>query len=145
MKKVLLVDDEPYILKGLALVVDSWGFHPLAARDGEEALRLVEANGIPAALLTDYRLRDRENGMDVIAAVRRRCGTPVPAILLTGDTEPARLRHMAHGEVPILHKPAPPDRIRLLLTMLTDDARARQCDPGNLRARLIERRAFARR
>lgn len=145
MKKVLLVDDEPFVLKGLALVVDNWGYYPLMAASGREALLRIDENGPPDALLTDYRLRDEETGIDVITAVRAHCGTLVPAVLLTGDTEPARLRKLARSDVPVLHKPVLPDRIRMLLAVLTDDASGRQADPMHLRNRLAATRAFARR
>ena len=37
-------------------------------------------------LLTDYHLGKGETGMQAIAALRRMLGTPVKAILVTGDT-----------------------------------------------------------
>jgi CheY-like chemotaxis protein len=35
-------------------------------------------------------------------------GTDIPALLLTGDTAPARLREATESGLPLLHKPVPP-------------------------------------
>ena len=42
-KKLLLVDDEPLILKGLKFSLEQDGYETESAADGEEALAKVEA------------------------------------------------------------------------------------------------------
>lgn len=122
MKKVLVVDDEPYVLKGLAMVVDAWGYCAMTATCAAEALAVVKKNGVPSALVTDYRLRDQETGLDVIQAVRLECGCVVPALLITGDTEPARMACIARTDVPVLHKPVKPERIKAVLDAVALEA-----------------------
>ncbi len=41
-KKILVADDEPYILRSLSFVLKKEGFTVEVARDGEEALKKVE-------------------------------------------------------------------------------------------------------
>ena len=48
MLEVLLVDDEPFILQGLQLLVD-WekeGYHIATASNGQEALDYISANQV---------------------------------------------------------------------------------------------------
>jgi two-component system, sensor histidine kinase len=46
--------------------------------------------------------------MEAIAALRALIGKTLPALLITGDTSPARLREGYDSEIPLLHKPVSP-------------------------------------
>ena len=50
-KRILLVDDEPLILKGLKYTLEQEGYETESAMDGEEALAMFEAGGIDLILL----------------------------------------------------------------------------------------------
>jgi CheY-like chemotaxis protein len=41
-------------------------------------------------LISDYRLRSNSTGAQAIAALRQQAGRDLPALLVTGDTAPAR-------------------------------------------------------
>jgi hypothetical protein len=43
-------------------------------------------------------------------------GTNVPAIIVTGDTQPERLREVSDTGYPLLYKPLAPMRLRAALT-----------------------------
>ena len=59
--------------------------------------RSTEAQAAPNGLLVDYHL-DRGNGLEAIAALRRRFGADLPAILITADRSPrVREEARAHG------------------------------------------------
>ncbi|NJN40182.1 MAG: response regulator [Gammaproteobacteria bacterium] len=51
-KTVLVVDDEPFILRSLTFVLERAGFHVLQARDGDEALELLRDHGRRSASWT---------------------------------------------------------------------------------------------
>ena len=59
----------------------------------------------PDIVVSDYRLAYGETGFDVITAVRRASGSELPAIVITGDTDPTLLRSMAERGILVLHKP----------------------------------------
>ena len=102
----LLIDDEELILDSLRLVLEQWGWNVLAAPSGEEALRLLEeAEQSPDVIIADYRLRHGRTGAEAIRDVHARLGTPVPAIVLTGDTNPDRIREARRSGFAVLHKP----------------------------------------
>jgi ActR/RegA family two-component response regulator len=54
--------------------------------------------------VTDYQLSHAQTGLDVVAAVRRRLGRTVPAILVTGDTSPA-VGDVKLAELEMMRKP----------------------------------------
>jgi CheY-like chemotaxis protein len=50
-------------------------------------------------------LRDEESGTDVIEALRSEYNSQIPAILVTGDTAPERIREASESGLTLLHKP----------------------------------------
>jgi CheY-like chemotaxis protein len=84
-----------------------WGCECEAAESIEEALALVQLN-VPDVIVSDYRLREQRTGVEAIAAVRKLIGSDIPALLITGDTAPTRLREAQASGIPLLHKPVSP-------------------------------------
>jgi signal transduction histidine kinase/CheY-like chemotaxis protein len=114
---VLVVDDEAAIRVGMSELLGGWGHLALAAADADEALALVAHAGVrPDLIVSDYRLR----GDDGIAVIRRLNAAfgATPAILLTGDTAPERLREAEASGYPLLHKPVAHGRLRAAVTNL---------------------------
>ena len=87
----------------------------------EEALVLA-ANHKPDLIISDYRLREQRTGAEAIRELRALLGQPTPAILITGDTAPERLREAQASDVPLLHKPVSPNQLyqKLLLLLKPD-------------------------
>ncbi len=56
-------------------------------------------------MICDYRLRDQETGVSVVEAIRNEFNGDVPALLLTGETDPAQIRKIAASGIAVLHKP----------------------------------------
>ena len=101
--RVLVVDDEAEILNSLQSLLAQLGCEVRCAQDGNAALAWLGRGFAPQVLLIDHRLRD-ESGTEVIGRVCAVLG-PVPAVIVTGDTEPAtiQLAHAAGHRV--IHKP----------------------------------------
>ena len=55
-------------------------------------------------MLSDYRLRGEDSGVIAIESVRALHPT-ARAVLVTGDTEPGRIREADARNIPLLHKP----------------------------------------
>jgi CheY-like chemotaxis protein len=62
-------------------------------------------------VICDYRLREARTGLEAITALRDLLGEDLPAMLITGDTDPVRLREAMDSGVPLLHKPVAPDQL----------------------------------
>jgi len=57
MQKILVVDDDPYILMSLEFLMKKSGYEVMIARNGTEALELIES-AKPALILLDIMMPD---------------------------------------------------------------------------------------
>lgn len=72
------------------------------------------ANVKPNGLIADYRL-DQENGIDIVARLRSRLGSDLPAILITADRSPQVRKEARARNIQVLNKPVKPAALRALL------------------------------
>ena len=79
--RVLVVDDEPSLLRGLGLILDKAGFDVALATSVATALGVVEAGGVDL-VVTDLRM-PQSSGLELLTAVRTR-DAELPVILMTG-------------------------------------------------------------
>ena len=95
----------------------------MSVASGDEALAALAGEGrTPDAIICDYRLRGEENGIAVIQRLQAACATDVPAVLISGDTAPERLREAKASGYRLLHKPVQPARLRAVLSHLCSTA-----------------------
>ena len=69
-KKILIADDEPNIVAALEFLLRKGGYEVYIARNGEDALKLVEAC-VPDLVLLDVMMPIR-SGFEVCARIRER-------------------------------------------------------------------------
>ncbi len=79
--RVLVVEDEPRFRELLQRALCGWGFEPILARSGEEAIRLADSDP-PDIVLLDLNLPGMD-GLELLATLRRR-QPGLAAIVLTG-------------------------------------------------------------
>ena len=82
-KRILLVDDEPLILKGLRFTLEQEGYEILTAADGEEALQVFFEEPVDLVLL-DVML-PKLDGIQVCQRIRE--SSNVPILMLTAKGE----------------------------------------------------------
>jgi CheY-like chemotaxis protein len=84
------------------------------AAEGLDALMpaLAREPRRPDLIVCDYRLRGDETGLAVVAALQAEYNHDIPAILITGDTAPERLREAHRSALTLLHKPVGPAQLR---------------------------------
>ena len=82
-RKILIVDDEPLIVKGLKYSLEQEGYETDSAEDGEEALAKF-ASGHFDLILLDVML-PRMDGIEVCQRVREKSNVPI--IMLTAKGE----------------------------------------------------------
>ncbi|MBD3426521.1 MAG: response regulator [Candidatus Omnitrophica bacterium] len=89
-KKVLIVDDEPDILKSVVFRVKKAGYDTLEASDGETCIDIARAKS-PDLVLLDWRLPGK-NGGEVYKELKAHEGTKdIPVIILTASRETENL------------------------------------------------------
>ncbi|KTD24757.1 sigma 54-dependent response regulator [Legionella lansingensis] len=123
MSDVLIVEDDPVLREALAETMNLAGHSYLAAKDGKEALAMLERHS-PAIVLSDIRM-DKIDGQQLLAEIQRR-NPGVPVILMTahGSVEDA-VTAMRNGAVDYLQKPfsahSLTEKINRYIKPLTDD------------------------
>ncbi|TYP74658.1 response regulator transcription factor [Paenibacillus methanolicus] len=88
MRKVLLVDDEMFVRKGLKELIpwEAFGYEVIAeAEDGEEAVQLIDLHG-PDLVLTDIRMPVMD-GLSLIETVKESGGRAPEFVILSGYNE----------------------------------------------------------
>jgi EAL domain-containing protein (putative c-di-GMP-specific phosphodiesterase class I) len=109
-RRILVVDDDSLILRGVSRVLIRSGMAVETAPDVAAATALIETQAFDAALV-DYGLA-RESGLDVLAALLHRQPRCI-RLLFTGRSDPTVIVDAVnHGEVAkVLRKPIDPDRL----------------------------------
>jgi CheY-like chemotaxis protein len=109
---VLVVEDEISILDGMRLLIEERGGRVLAAQTKKEAFDLLaQSDTLPDLIVSDYRLQDEATGSQVIQFLNRKFKANIPGILITGDTDPKRLREAKESGFLLLHKPIKPNKL----------------------------------
>lgn len=121
---ILMIEDDPAVLEGTCGVLKGWGCQARGMKSIDEAIAFLDdSSEIPDAILADFRLRGGATGVEAIHRVRETCGARIPAMLITGDTAPERLREARASGFPLLHKPVAPVKLRALLSYVLQDGR----------------------
>ncbi|MBI3969640.1 MAG: response regulator, partial [Chloroflexi bacterium] len=113
-KTILIIDDEPDIVRLLTVSLRPEGFRLLSTNDGEAALRLAH-DEMPDLILLDWKLPTR-NGLDICRAIRAAGDQrlrEVPIVMLTGRAGPEETTAgFAAGATDYLTKPFTPAHVR---------------------------------
>lgn len=119
--RVLLMEDDADVRDAVSLSLRDWGCSVLAAADTREAMAALAARAPwrPDVILTDYRLRGGDNGVEAASRVIAHLGGRIPVAVITGDTAADPMRSAETGGYPLLHKPVRSDGLRRLLRQLT--------------------------
>ncbi len=110
---VLVVDDEAGVRLGMKTLLEGMGCRATLTDGTEQAMSAARADK-PDVVLADLRLRGTDNGIEAIRAVRR-LYPAVPAVLISGDIAPDRLREAELAAIPMLHKPVPFDLLKQVI------------------------------
>jgi signal transduction histidine kinase/ActR/RegA family two-component response regulator len=129
-KLAVLVDDEEAILRAMEELFDSWKIDLVTARNVEEAVDWVRSlDRSPDILISDFRLPENINGIEVVNYLRMCFGKHLPALILTGDTAPETLQKINEAGLHIMHKPIRPARLRSLIMHLISQATVASSSP----------------
>ncbi len=112
---VLVVDDEPSVLRTLGALLTRQGFHVVVAHDGREALRKLDEQTQGVAVMVSDLVMPGMDGFDLVRSVLRRAGA-TRVVMVTGvmdwegaDEKLALLREL--GVRHVLRKPCDPHEL----------------------------------
>jgi DNA-binding response OmpR family regulator len=84
-RKILVVDDEPYIVEMVEVNLLKAGYKVITAYDGEEALKKVEEE-IPDLIICDVNM-PKMDGFEVLKRLKSNMATRyIPVVMLTART-----------------------------------------------------------
>jgi signal transduction histidine kinase len=108
--RVMVVDDDPDVLRQIAAGLERTGFQVVTADDG--ALAMLQASATPPDLAV-VDLEMPTSGLDLIRQLKLLHGPAVHVVVLTGhDDEQARSKAFEAGTDDFLAKPAPLSELR---------------------------------
>jgi len=117
-RTIVIVEDEPAVRQGLEVLLAAWGATTVSL-DSAAATSAWAASADPAVppalVIADYRLEDGATGVAAIAAVRRRFGNAVPAIVVTGSTMTGHEKDALEHDFHLLIKPVLPNKLRAMI------------------------------
>ena len=132
-ERVLVVDDEPQIVRALQVILRSAGYVTEAAESKEEALNAVAVRP-PDAMVLDLVLPDG-SGVEVCADVRRWSSLPIIILSAIGD-EREKVRALDAGADDYVTKPFGTDellaRLRAALRRAAEDSGGPRITVGEL-------------
>jgi len=108
--KILAVDDEVEVAFGTKTLLEEMGCDVMIASGTDEAVEAARTQK-PDVLLVDFRLRDDDTGLATVNTVRE-IYPGLPAIMISGDTAPDRIREANDAGLELLHKPVVVDILK---------------------------------
>jgi signal transduction histidine kinase/CheY-like chemotaxis protein len=100
---VLVVDDEGHVRLGMKTLLEGMGCRATIVEGTARAVEAASADR-PDIVVADFRLRGDDNGITAVRSIRA-LYPDLPAILLSGDTAPDRLREAEEAGIALMHKP----------------------------------------
>jgi two-component system KDP operon response regulator KdpE len=99
---ILIIDDEPQILRALKTILAARGFRVISASNGEQGLALAAAQ-LPEVIILDLSLPDMD-GLEVCEQLREWSKTPI-IVLSVRDREEDKVAALDKGADDYLTKP----------------------------------------
>ena len=117
-QRIVIVEDEAAVREGLEVLLEGWGATVVsmpsvgAARTWAETAPAEQA---PTLVIADYRLEQGETGVNAIIALRRRFGSALPAIVVTGSSMTGHDKEAVEQDFHLLIKPVLPNKLRAMI------------------------------
>lgn len=114
---IMLVEDENDVSDAMVRLLTLEGHRIYAGRSAGDVVavhsKALKAGHAPVELIiADYRLEHGSTGLEAIRILCDHIGRRVPAIIVTGDTSPSRLKEVSASRARILHKPITGEELR---------------------------------
>ncbi|MEX1032714.1 MAG: ATP-binding protein [Cellvibrionaceae bacterium] len=119
---VWVFEDDAEVRHALMSLLENWGCR-VTSFDGKQSLHthLNKNPSAPHVVLADYMLGEDYTGKDAIQQMLNHFGEEVPAIIITGDTNPQHIEAIKALGYHVMRKPAKPAQLRAFLGSIKKD------------------------
>ncbi|MEA1673943.1 hybrid sensor histidine kinase/response regulator [Nitrospirillum sp. BR 11163] len=112
-RTILAVEDDALQRMALGAIIESWGYRVITAAGSDDALATIrDAVRLPGLVISDFRLPGPLNGVQLVARLGNEVRRHLPGIIVTGDTDPARIQEASATGCALIHKPYLPEVLR---------------------------------
>ncbi len=120
LKRVLVADDDPAILRLVKAIVEKEGFSVIAARDGKEAYKLLQSGDAFDAAIFDV-VMPYIQGPELVKFMQSdERLADIPVIMMTAEQNPTlSSTSFSAGAVAFLPKPFSASQLKSMLQMFT--------------------------
>jgi signal transduction histidine kinase len=106
---IAVVDDDASSVEAMRSLFLAWGAEVAGGGSAAETLRaLGRLERYPDLIVADLRLERGGCGLDAVAQLRDELGTPIPALVISGDLSPEAARSVRAAGLALLAKPVQP-------------------------------------
>ncbi len=102
VKRILVADDDADIVALVSRIIQLMGYEALTARDGEEALQLIQAHK-PDLVILDVMM-PKKDGWEVLQAIRAKSDVPVTMLTALGSADD-HVKGFSYGADDYIAKP----------------------------------------
>ena len=116
---VIVIDDHPEVLRGMAAILSKWGHRAITASTATDAVvQLITADLQPDLVISDYHLAAGAKGDQAITEVQREFDAGAPALIMTSDPDPVLRERLQARGMTVLAKPVNLGKLRAMLDRL---------------------------
>src|ERR1041384_371703 len=104
-ESILIVEDDASVAGALSRFLDAVGYSTTSARDGREALDVLQRGVCPSVLLVDLMMPVM-SGWELIERLKRDVTlSEIPVVVISGYPRPAAPAKLRDANVPVVEKP----------------------------------------
>lgn len=111
---VIVIDDEKTVRDATKTLLRNWGCEVLSVSSQLELMTTLSKDNYPTPdlVISDYRLRDKKNGLDAVRAVYDYFMVEIPALIVTGDSSEEIVSEITARKYTLLLKPVGSQALR---------------------------------
>lgn len=119
----VVIDDDESVRTAMQLLINEWGGNVIACETAQQALSQIEQQAChPNIFIVDYQLRHEKTALDAIAELSPVLLEDCPVVIITGDTDPERIKKAHNAGYMLLHKPVDPEQLKICIFELLNDS-----------------------
>ncbi|UQI33963.1 PAS-domain containing protein [Pseudomonas bijieensis] len=117
--RVWVLDNDAAICAGMRTLLEGWGCRVVTALSEQDLARQVDNYHAEVDLLiADYHLDHDQNGVDAVARINARRGSPIPAMMITANYSNELKQQIRERGHTLMHKPVRPMKLKIAMSHL---------------------------